>query len=297
MNHESSIPIEPLYHYCSSEAFHAIITGRKIRLSALNLSNDTMEGKMLSKIIGTYSTKDNLNNEAHEKLVRHLDRFQEIFCGLGFCLSSEGDLLSQWRGYADNGRGLSIGFSRDSIKKIEDNYTGTEYDFGVSLCQVKYKDDEHECELRQHYDELRNLITSDEYRIKQRRITLAELMSVHSHKPDSNTSYSTIQNQFLKKLIKMQPCLFSLKSSAFAEEKEWRLVSLRFEDKLSDCGFSPNEGKIVPYFEIELPDHETTITEVILGPKHETSISTIDELLKKCGFENVKVKKSKASYR
>ncbi|MDP2064189.1 MAG: DUF2971 domain-containing protein, partial [Phaeovulum sp.] len=39
---------------------------------------------------------------------------------LGFCLSEESDLLSQWRGYAQDGAGFSVSFSVEKLKHIID---------------------------------------------------------------------------------------------------------------------------------------------------------------------------------
>ena len=42
---------------------------------------------------------------------------QDAFIYWAFCLSEEGDLLSQWRGYGDDGRGFSIGFDEIILKE------------------------------------------------------------------------------------------------------------------------------------------------------------------------------------
>ena len=34
------------------------------------------------------------------------------------CFSYQNDLLSQWRGYADDGRGAAIGFDLDVLKEV-----------------------------------------------------------------------------------------------------------------------------------------------------------------------------------
>ena len=40
-----------LYHYCSNIAFHSIIENRRIWLSSLSLSNDSMEGRIVAEIL------------------------------------------------------------------------------------------------------------------------------------------------------------------------------------------------------------------------------------------------------
>lgn len=39
------------------------------------------------------------------------------------CFSENGDLLSQWRGYADNGRGVTIGFDYNTLQEyVKQNF-------------------------------------------------------------------------------------------------------------------------------------------------------------------------------
>lgn len=50
------------------------------------------------------------------------------------CLSEEGDLLSQWRGYADDGRGMCLGFNVHELLEFTDASTIT----GYALEKVQY---------------------------------------------------------------------------------------------------------------------------------------------------------------
>jgi hypothetical protein len=49
-----------LYHYCSTSTFVSIISGKSIWLSSLNLSNDTMEGKLVAETLCRMATRDGL---------------------------------------------------------------------------------------------------------------------------------------------------------------------------------------------------------------------------------------------
>lgn len=99
-----------LYHYCSNEVFFSIVDRREIWLSSLNLSNDSMEGKLLSSVILQLASDDGLQADHLRLLREQVEYLEGYFDGLGFCLSERGDLLSQWRGYAADGAGVSIGF-------------------------------------------------------------------------------------------------------------------------------------------------------------------------------------------
>ncbi len=62
------------------------------------LSNDSMEGKLVSEILREIATEDGLDQTAMDGLQIHLTTLEQVIDGLGFCLSEERDLLSQWRG-------------------------------------------------------------------------------------------------------------------------------------------------------------------------------------------------------
>ena len=105
-----SVWIMILYHYCSPEAFLNIIQGRKIWLSNSQNMSDYLEGswivgiinETLSELISTYS-QDAINKVAN---TYNISKFSPYIC----CFSEDGDLLSQWRGYASDGHGFAIGF-------------------------------------------------------------------------------------------------------------------------------------------------------------------------------------------
>lgn len=109
------------YHYCSTEAFRQILTSKKIWLSSLTSSNDAMEGKWMTKVIEEVAAEENINKTNQMELIgraRFIDSSSDC---LGFCLSEKGDTLSQWRGYADDGKGVSIGFNGEFLQTIVTN--------------------------------------------------------------------------------------------------------------------------------------------------------------------------------
>lgn len=55
---------------------------------------------------------------------------------LGFCLSEDGDVLSQWRGYADNAQGVAIGFEIENLRISTEKES--QHEFGAQLVPVLY---------------------------------------------------------------------------------------------------------------------------------------------------------------
>lgn len=58
-----------LYHYCSTPSFHAIVHSHELWLSSLSLSNDTMEGKLVTSTIIRLAERDSLDHENIELLL------------------------------------------------------------------------------------------------------------------------------------------------------------------------------------------------------------------------------------
>ena len=94
-----------VYHYCSLDSFLQIITHKTIRLSSMRHMNDPNELKWgFNKYLLTYDLTD-------EEKKEYEDKFQELSYNIHMaCFSEQKDLLSQWRAYGDQGKGVAIGF-------------------------------------------------------------------------------------------------------------------------------------------------------------------------------------------
>jgi len=100
------------------------------------------------------------------------------------------------------------------------------------------------------------------------------------------------------KTLSTIPKLFALKHPAFSEEQEIRLVSYLVKVSDDKCQFHISNNEIVPHREYKLTTLKVQpINEVILGPKNETPEFVIEKLLALNGFQNVKVRRSIATYR
>lgn len=92
--------------------------------------------------------------------------------------------------------------------------------------------------------------------------------------------------------------LFFLKSIAFQEEREWRLLSFLIRNGEDACSHRIADNRIVPYRKVDLIELERRpIAEVILGPRHGTPPEIVQNFLQLNGYGFVKVKPSEASYR
>lgn len=131
---------ETLYHYCSNEAFSAIINSSAFRLSDMQVSNDYREGELLLDVLHEAMVEvGGFSNQA----LRTIDWWQgfKIYgTVIAFCMSANSDDdLSQWWGYGDQGKGVSIGIDFGELRswaEIQDppiGLTPIEYDSNVQL--------------------------------------------------------------------------------------------------------------------------------------------------------------------
>jgi len=266
-----------LYHYCSNSAFHSIITNKAIRLSSLSLGNDYMEGKLVSELIVEMAEEDSLAPEETQRLKESVSDFESYIDGLGFCLSGREDLLSQWRGYADDASGVSIGFSKNYLRQLS------------TTCFNTKKADFH----------LEKVVYEKEAQKKLINLAYTGIKKALNKIPHIGTSKATEFILYPNKALFWNK-LFLLKTKAFHEEREWRFVSLFFKNWKAPCSFRPLDDKIIPYRELELKrlvKYPDRIVKVYLGPKNKTPKYVIELFLEKNGFKNVEVVRSSASYR
>lgn len=286
-----------LYHYCSTATFYSIISNRSIWLSSLSLSNDSMEGKIVADAVARLSKRDRLDEDASKSIQTALAMYETTIDGLGFCLSKKGDLLSQWRGYAADATGVAIGFSKDYLKWLalpRSDSAGNEF----LVAKVVYDAKKQESEVQTTYEEMKKAVESDAFK----NLKMVPLADVFKPEIDIHENKKRKENDFLIGLTKatsgLVPKLFSLKSPAFKEEEEWRLVSYLFKEVSDTCSYRVVSGKVVPYREFALGELlRNPVVEVVLGPKQATPRHVIEGFLDRNGFEGVCVRRSAASYR
>lgn len=285
----------PLYHYCSATTAASILTRRSIWLSSLTLSNDSLEGRLVRETLVRLSNKDGLNATYRERLEESLSFAEQMFEGLGFCLSEEGDLLSQWRGYADDARGMAIGFSQQYLSKLAESSRGKGQP-GFALYQVEYDRQKQESTLEPAYRELRRLIDAGAFRRRGQWSILDDRTPEQVAEDDKMTQ--SLFNSLLFKLVDLFPKLYELKSEGFREEREWRLVSVLVGTATESCSFRGVSNRIVPYREYDLLDLGLPpIREIVVGPKHATPVHVIKLMLQQSGFADVQIRSSAVSYR
>lgn len=217
-----------------------------------------------------------------------LDRIDEIINKASLfgslvasCFSLKGDVLSQWRAYADDGQGYAIGFSATDLNQLP-----------IRPLRVLYRKEDQIKELKATIRALHEVEQSEKVKFGQDFFTECGVLAYD---------------------------LAAYKNPAFEEEKEIRLLHLlNFEKsgsflRLFDAGgqsfgkkskglpvlFRMRGSIPVPYIEQDFTNRGKTnpIKSVIIGPKNDVRRTAISVFLETVGLSSVEVKNSKASYR
>lgn len=234
------------YHYCSVETFYNIIKTSTIRFGNPLCMNDSAEIIWLLNMVREYLAANQQYKElvTHWELIENAAQFvlQEIDLPYIFCLSKEKDVLSQWRSYADDGRGIAIGFDVDLLLGSRDILNGDDIVYDRKA-QMKL---------------LNQIVNKD---------TLAKLRNIKMN--DDRDIYYKSKILLSHILSKALVC----KNPAFSEEKEYRLSCMPKEEenrevKVSKIMFRTKSDSFSPYIEINFSKIKNrVIKNIIIGPK------------------------------
>ncbi|MGO9137231.1 MAG: DUF2971 domain-containing protein [Syntrophales bacterium] len=252
-----------------------------------------MEGKLVAAILTRLAEADGLDQAATQKLQELVSLLEQVIDGLGFCLSEDGDLLSQWRGYAADATGVSIGFSKDYLEQFS-KASRAQKKPGFTLQRVVYDPDDQESLVEPTYIEIKKHINEGAFKFSGKH--LLDARSDDEVKRDNEMIKGTFSRLSMKVLTLFEK-LFLLKTRAFREEREWRLISYLVKTGEDICSFRAVNDRIVPFREFELLESESgSIVEVILGPKNTTPNYVVESFLKQRGFANAIILRSEATY-
>jgi hypothetical protein len=232
---------ERLYHYTSQAGCIGIFHAQRIWATNVRFFNDEKEFVLAHDIAHEYLQELDATSSQDESWFfrRLLDEFAVTSTETYVTsFSAEGDLLSQWRGYAASG--YSIGFSGTRLAEA------TAPDCLLAPCVYK---EEYQAELvreaangaAEHY---RTLLANGEPNDKAIEIAIEE---------------------FQASLAILAPII---KHGAFQEEGEWRLIVTSIGRNSGRLCFRPGRSMITPYVELPLArsDEVLYLEEVIVGP-------------------------------
>lgn len=265
-----------LHHYCSTETFMAIVASKSIRLSALSMSNDSEEGRLVLRLTEKLGEVSRTHPGVIASLKSHWNEVVAANEGLGFCLSERDDLLSQWRGYAAQGRGVSIGFSTEFLQHMSAADEPDEH--FASLERVEYSEGQ---QLQEYGPTFRALVNATE---EAQGYLQYGVVSVSDK----------LKAALNRKLRPWMRKIYTFKNDGFAEEREWRMLALLPSEEQATCSYRAIDDKIVAFRELRLD--APAIVSVTLGPKHVTPVEQVERMLLRHGIDAT-VAKSSLTYR
>jgi hypothetical protein len=289
---------ETLYHYTDLNGLIGIVQNQALWATNVQFLNDKKEQKYGIELVKEIaeSIKNNQNENVIELIINHIEDRAKLDDYIT-CFSKNGDLLGQWRAYANNGYGVSIGFNEDNF-----DYNLSMMPFGTHII---YDEVYHRAEIKRMLESFISFM--DGYKEEFDWVIL----------PYENVAAMLIIDN-IKAYIKIykHPC--------FKDENEYRFIftadqNIFKEGEDYEIQFRTNNKMVIPFIKLENnyqkfykniqddepkpyffeQDKRLPITEIIIGPNldYELVKQGIEILLNKYGYDNVEIKKSVLPYR
>ena len=225
--------------------------------------------------------------------------------GFAFCLSENGDLLSQWRSYGRDGSGISVGFSTDILAQdFGDVNFGARF---YELIKVGYGEDGLQKALKPLAEEVGAEFAKfgpfahlkDGMTKERALLMLADREQQAKVFGSANNNAYELLDRLLKSLAPLHFQIYGTKPVHFHEECEWRLLRYRHKVALPDIEYFADDHSVRPYITSLIADPaKEAVQEVILGPKHRTKLEWMRAFLASVGLSHVRVLRSSIeSYR
>lgn len=243
-------PQEPerlVYHYTNGAGALGIASSGFVWATHARFLNDSSEiHSSFSYAAGLLESK---YRTVHPDLAEGIDQFVKYVRDVGriapniflACFSEAPDLLSQWRGYGGTGGPAALGFNVDELRQC-----ARSQGWRLERCVYGRED---------WYDEMSRLLER----------TIQEFSATHHDTGDPSRAQALF-NLFYGNVLHISP---RLKNHAFAEEREWRLISPLISVVAGPLiKFRPGINSLIPYTEFCLPrkDGRLRIPHYYVGP-------------------------------
>ncbi len=283
---------QALYHYTDARGLQGIIESGRIWFTDYRHLNDPSE--LIHGINMAHDAAHLLMNGADKRVCLFLKNLIDMFSHGNFSrtlqffiasFSRDGNDLGQWRSYADNGRGFSIGFRTSMFEVVETLPTDAPREF---VGPIIYDID----------------------RVRERhRLPLAEAASIFLEVVNANADLAKDKEfglpfmQDMAREVIASPLIWNCLTSkhpAYKLEQEVRLVILgQLEQLLPYISTRLRGSEIVPYVAHSMPVRDS-ICEIVIGPAAPSDAErTVRVLLASLGVDpaNIPIRRSDIPYR
>jgi len=268
-----------IYHYTDINALKNIIENKTLWLTRSDFLNDSSEIVYLKKLI-----KDEIKNDKYDWETE--DIYLEISDYIDFgiprlyilSMSNNNDSLTLWSNYTNN-YGYNIEFNRELIIN----------EICKSEIFLKIKSGHYNSALLKN-----NVIYGINEQTDKIREYLNEYYVCFKNKEIANDIMSQKQLELKQNMV--VACLFA-KGLCYCQEEEYRLARLMLNTEQYE-EYKISNGAISPYIELKFTNC-LPINKITIAPKNNVDLAKkgLELFLKKNGYENVEVVKSKISLR
>ena len=273
---QSRNPFGLLYHYTNAAGLLGIVEHNKFWATHINYLNDASELIYARNLVEgalkqrEEQTKVPIVREFFRRVIARFDISQtmDVFVS---CFCEEGDLLSQWRGYAQAGEGYSIGIDGHQFGQIGG---GKNFFFGP----VEYDREMQEAIVD-------GILTN----VLDGLSKLTRARTVQGASRSIDECCKVFRRAIWYPLV-------TFKDAMFTAEKEWRLIEIMTREKAGErARFRSSGSKLVPYIELDFSQFEAPgkipIRQICHGPtlNPQLAVRVLQLLLAKNGYANAEV--------
>jgi hypothetical protein len=262
-----------LFHYTDLDGVRGIFTSRTLWLSKFTSTNDISEIFLAVEHFRAFVEQkaDDFTREEGAFLKQAADDLggfrRTNICIASFC--EQNDLLSQWRSYGNDGRGIALGFNGAKLLALAESHA-------LSLYRCVYDPAAHE------------RIASD--------LVNTLLRAYRAEPPESDADRRRMIDDFSAAFLRVAPVI---KDHRFAEEREWRLVSnpVTFDDPAMIAVMKGNRASVK--LTLALHSVPAIVEHVTIGPTLDPDnvSDAIEVLSRRNGFAVEKISISEVPYR
>lgn len=265
-------PPENIYHYTTQRGILGIIQRREMWATQVHFLNDRNEIFLTFKLLKEELERqyDKTQTRPLKRLLKGIREFLDVMDQGHICISSfceTGDLLSQWRGYGNLGKGYAIGFDLKELKRI----------------------------AHKHHFILWPCVYCPDLQLELVRYLIDLWCSQFT---DGNFTQAQILKQIDIDICQLAPII---KDESFIEEKEWRLVSSVVSDQSARFAFREGEYALIPYYNFPIIDEKkrNCISSIVVGPSPHTELAcnSLRTFLSAQQLSEVKIETSKIPFR
>lgn len=279
---EGKLP-NKLYHYTNLNGLIGILENSEIWLSNMYFLNDKNEFELGLRFVveqlevykGGFSVLKPTKYFI-EALEKAIDFIKEKDSPYILSMTTNNDLLSQWRGYTNNGVGVNIGFSN---RFFEENK--------LKVYKCIY-------EVEKQKEIINHILTQSIFMF----IGIADSQGIFKDSEEIELSkYDKAVSVAGQYFIDRTMFFCSLiKDKSFVEEDEWRLILF---DEKSEINFLNKGNYFRPYKKIKIGNLNDSINEVMMGPNSEKELChlSLKMLFNKYKIEIEKLNQSEIPYR